>query len=238
MLEGVLNSTFDLRVVDRIGDPVAFVLNATARLRVPATLVVANGSAIAVYSTSNIWGVIVSSAVEGALYAAFYPDVRLPVNATLKIIGDAANATSLLAQGPLRVALILTLVEAMGVAITGVLLALDSLVVTGLNKRVAMFKISKTRLALAAVFGAFLSSLVGTFAVITAADVIYHASALRLLGMWQWWISYVLNFFFFAGIALLITIALVMRKAEFEAATPSACSSTYCSPLLLGTSYP
>lgn len=55
---------------------------------------------------------------------------------------------------------------------------------------------------------------------ITAADVVYHAAALRLLGMWQWWISYVLNFIFFAGIALLITNALVMRKAESEAVMP------------------
>lgn len=216
VLENALNSTFDLKIVERVEDPTVFVLNATAALRLPATLIVANQSTISIYSASNIWGPIVAEAVDGALYYAFYPQAQIPVNVTLKIIGGEANATSLLAQGPTSVAVALTLVEALGAGITGVLGMLGALVVTGLNKRAALSRISKIRIALAAAIAAFLASLVGVNAILIVAGVLYRVEPADILAKWQWWASYVLNYLLFAGIALLMTRALVMGKAEAQ----------------------
>lgn len=213
-LEIALNSTFDLKIVDKVGSPDLFVLNATASLRIPATLVVANGSVVEIYSASGIWGPLVMSTVAGVLYSFYYPNVQLPVNVSLKIVDGVANATSLLAQSPTTVAIVLTLVEAMGAGITGVLGVLGSLVVTGLNKKAALSKIGKARLALTATGSALLSSFIGTSAILTAAYMVYKVDPAVILAKWQWWASYLLNFAFFAGIALLVTNALVMGKVE------------------------
>ena len=213
VLREALNGTFDLRVVEEVRDPTAFVLNATARLRTPATLGVVNGTVVAVYSASGIWGPVVRGAVEGALYYAFYPNLNLPVNITLKVLGDGGSSTPL-AMGPAIVATVLVLVEAMGAGITGTLGILSSVVSTGLNKRAAISKIGRLRLALAAVAATLLSSFVGIFAILSVAEAVHRVDVFMLVATWQLWASYMLNFLFFAGLALLLTNVVVMRKAE------------------------
>ncbi|MGB9705260.1 MAG: hypothetical protein ACPL3C_07410, partial [Pyrobaculum sp.] len=214
-LEEALNSTYDLRLVSQVGDPKAFVLRETARLRMPATLVVANGSSIHIYSASNIWGGVVAGAVQGLIYQYYYPNLTVPVDVKLEIIG-AANATSMLAQGPMRTATVLVLVEAMASGIMGILSLFAGLTTSGLNKRAALFRMSKTNIMASVAASNLLSSFIGIGAVFFVAEF-YGVKIWRIASSWQVWAAYILNYLFFAGIGLLMTNAMTVHKADVSA---------------------
>jgi hypothetical protein len=212
LLKDVLNETYDLKLVSQVDDPKAFVLRETARLRKPATLVMANGSSIHIYSASNIWGGIVAGAVYGLVYQYYYPNLTVPVDVKLEIIG-AANATSMFAQGPTRTATVLVLVEAMAAGIQEVLALFGGLTITGLNKRAALFRVSKLNVVASVVASSLLSSFAGVAAVFAVAKF-YGVEIWRIALSWHVWVAYILNYLFFAGIGLLMTNAMTVRKAD------------------------
>jgi ABC-type multidrug transport system permease subunit len=216
-LKEVLNETHDLRLVSQVDDPKAFVLRETARLRRPATLVVANGSSIHIYSVSNIWGGIVAGAVHGLVYQYYYPNLTVPVDVKLEIIGPA-NATSMLVQSSMRTATVLVLVQAIATGITGILAILAGLATLGLNKRAALFRVSKVNLVSSAAAASLLSSFVGIGSVLIVARL-YGVDIWRIASSWQVWAAYILNFLFSAGIGLLLTNAVTMRKADINVMT-------------------
>ncbi|AFA40711.1 ABC-2 type transporter [Pyrobaculum oguniense TE7] len=128
----------------------------------------------------------------------------------LKIVGSDGGSLSL---GALRVATALVLVVAMQAGVVGTAATLTSLITLGLNKRAALSRIRKYKVAAAATVSNFLFSLIGATAVIVVATF-FRVDGLRLAATWQLWASYLLNFLFFAGIGLLMTNAVVFRKVR------------------------
>jgi len=208
-----LNSTFELVQVPQIEDPVSFVLNKTLRDRRPATLMVVESSKVRIYSTSPIWGQIVGGAVEGILYAMLYPQLSLPINVTLEIVG--ANVTKAGSLGPARVATVLMLVQAMGNGITGVAGIIAGLVASGYHKKVVLYKTSRIKTAFAVVASALAFSIISSFVLLSVGNAVYKTG--HIIANPHVWAAYLLNFFAFAGIGLLLSNAVTQGKAAPQA---------------------
>jgi len=217
-----LNGTFEIRLVQSVGNPVQFVLNKTLETRRPATLVVAKADRIDVYSASAIWGKIVSEVVKGVVYNVTYSSLLskmsirpIPAaspstpNVTLTVIG--ANATNLVSLGPARVTTILMLVQAFSSGITGVAGLIAALVAAGLHKRIVLFGASRLKTALSVVAAALIFSLASTLALLAVAQAMFKTGYL-LLNPYVW-IAYFLNFFMFAGVGLLLSNAATQGRA-------------------------
>ena len=217
----VLNGTFEIRLVQGVENPVQFVLNKTLETRRPATLVVAKADSIDVYSTSAIWGKIVSEAVRGVVYNVTYsrfmsriPIMPIPVvlpstpNVTLTVIGANATRASL---GPVRITTTLMLVQAFSSGITGVAGLIAALVAAGLHKRIVLFGVSRLKTALNVVAATLIFSLASTLMLLAVAQTMFKAGHL-LLNPYVW-IAYLLNFFMFAGVGLLLSNAVTQGRA-------------------------
>jgi len=184
--------------------------------------VVAKADRIDVYSTSAIWGKIVSEAVRGVVYNVTYSSLLskmsiMPIpaaspstpNVTLTVIG--ANATNLVSLGSARVTTILMLVQAFSSGITGVAGLIAALVAAGLHKRIILFGASRLKTALSVVAAALIFSLASTLVLLAVAQAMFKTGYL-LLNPYVW-IAYFLNFFMFAGVGLLLSNAATQGRA-------------------------
>ncbi len=219
----ILNKTaaaFEIHVLNKsVEKPMKFVVDMTSRSKVPVSLIIVEPTKVNIYSTSKIWGSIVSSYVMQALYMIFNPRVHLPVKVNLNLPGSA-NKTGFLMMNTTRLTILLMLVQAL---IEGfhTLTLVASLVVTGLNKRAALFRVTKYKLAIAVTLSMFIVALLASMILLGVAYLTLRVKPESILLDPYMWISYVLTFMFGAGIALILS-RMTLKGLDVAAASSLA----------------
>ncbi len=222
-LVAILNKTstaFEIHVLNKsIEKPMKFVIDMTSKSKVPVLLVVVKPTEVNIYSTSKIWGSIVSGYVTQALYMIFNPRAYLPIKVNLNLPGSA-NKTGFLTMNTTRLTVLLMLVQALTEGFHTLTLV-ASLVVTGLNKRAALFRVTKYKLAIAVTLSIFIVALLASIMLLAVAYATLHVKLEDVLLDPYMWVSYVLTFMFGAGIALMLS-RVILRGLDVAAASSLA----------------
>lgn len=206
--------------VDEVGDPKRFVLNETYKMGKAVALVYVRegdlqcimtphcAADVEIYSTYEVFGIVLAEAVEGALYSLIMPrDLTSRVNLEFFNLGGAQQFALLDRETKsLRLALSLSIY-----AVTVALSILAMLRYAGFDRRSYLSALSKWQFFIYILIAAILFNLV-------EAMVLLAVSKLSGLPTYwaispYFWIAYMINFVFAVGAGILID-AIAVRRGE------------------------
>ena len=219
-LEGVLTRLLEQYKVSSIhllhkcvNNPSKFIFDITAKTGMPTMLIILNSDKIEIYSSSLEIGATLRSYLENSLLRFFYPNLKLPVNIVLKIPETLKSAKALEQIAYARGVIMFSIMEGFFGGLL-VMQAVTLLSMTGLHKKIAIFRETRRKVALAI-------SMAGLILVVTAGIVLLLTSSLILrvnlrytLLNPNFWLAYVLTYLFLTGIVLIVTSLVANSKTN------------------------
>jgi len=190
-----------------VSDPNKFVLDRTAKIGTPVLLIVVGQDRIDIYTTSIEIGSEVKRSLEELLLKIYYPNLRLPVNVSLHLPPGLSKPEALRQAMYARGIAMFTIIESILCSMLTIQLV-SFFPLTGLHKRIAMYRESKRKIALAVSISGLIVAIIFGILLLSESSIILRVDPRYTILNSSIWLAYILTYIFTTGLGLiLITIA-------------------------------